>query len=82
MYQISLLYLPEERNASNAKIQITHADGIDNRIWNMKEGDKFGFAVEIGKYRCVKEGTTSVTISNEGADGVVVADSVAFIKVN
>jgi hypothetical protein len=82
MYQISLLYLPDEKNASNAKIQVTHADGTDNRVWNMKQGDKFGFALEVGKYRCLKAGITKVTISNESADGVVVADSVAFVKID
>ena len=81
IYQISLLYLPDqERNASNARIRINHADGIDNITWDMKQGDKFGFALEIGTYRFEKGKAAHVTISNEGADGMVVADAVAFVK--
>jgi len=81
IYQISLLYLPDkERNASNARIRIHHADGIDNITWDMKQGDKFGFAMEIGTYCFEKGKAAHVTISNEGADGVVVADAVAFVK--
>jgi len=81
IYQFSLLYLPDqERNASNARIRIHHADGIDNKTWDMKQGDKFGFALEIGRYRFEKGKKANVTISNEGADGVVVADAVAFVR--
>jgi hypothetical protein len=79
-YQVSLLYLPNEKNASNAKIQVTHADGICEQGWNMKEGDKFGFALEIGTYFFEKGKPVIVAISNEEADGVVVADAVAFVK--
>jgi hypothetical protein len=47
-YPVSILYLPDDRNVSNAKIQVHHEDGISEKIWNMREGDKFGFALEIG----------------------------------
>ncbi len=46
----------------------------------MKQGDKFGFAMEIGTYSFEKAKAAHVTISNESADGVVVADAVAFVK--
>jgi len=81
-YQISLLYLPDEKNASNATIQIHHAEGVDKKFWNMKEGDKFGFALEVGTYRFKQDKTAKLTISNENADGFVVADSVAFVKIS
>jgi len=80
-YQISLLYLPNDKNASNANVRVGSADGIDDKIWNMKEGDKYGFSLEIGTYRFEKGKSAYVTISNEGADGIVVANSVAFVKV-
>ena len=81
-YQISLLYLPNDKNASNANVRVGSADGIYDKIWNMKEGDKYGFALEIGTYRFEKGKSAYVTISNEGADGIVVANSVAFVKVS
>ena len=79
-YQISLLYSPDGKNASNATIQVHHADGIDEKSWNMKKGDKYGFALEVGVYRFEKNKPAKLIISNAGADGIVVADSVAFVK--
>jgi len=80
-YQISLLYLPNKKNASNAKIQVHHATGVAEKSWNMKKGDKFGFALEVGTYTFKSNKPAKVVISNEGANGIVVADSVAFVKV-
>lgn len=80
-YQVSLLYLPNAKYASRAKIQVYHADGVSEQSWDMTKGDKFGFAVEIGTYRFQKDRPARVRISNEGADGMLVADSVAFAKI-
>lgn len=81
-YQISLLYKPDKANASDALVRIEHADGVSRVRWNLQTGSKRGFAVEVGKYPFKKGEPASITISNEGADGTVVADSVAFVKVN
>jgi len=81
-YQVSILYLPSEKNASNAKIQVHHADGISVITWNMREGDKFGFALEVGQYRFKSGEVAKVIISNNDADGIVVANSIAFVKIN
>jgi hypothetical protein len=80
-YQISLLYKPRQSNATNARITIHHAEGIAEINWNMKQGSKHGFAVEIGRFPFETAKPAKVVISNEGADGVVTADSVAFVKV-
>lgn len=79
-YQLSILYLPNPKNASNVKIQIQHADGVNDIIWDMTKGDKFGFSVEMGKYQFKKGGIAKIRISNQGANGKVVANSVAFVK--
>lgn len=80
-YQISLLYKPDAQNASNAAIAIHHAEGIAHLRWNMKKGSKHGFAVEVGRYPFKTGMPAKVVISNAAADGTVVADSVAFVKV-
>ena len=49
--------------------------------WNMKQGSKHGFAVELGNYRFKAAKTAKVTLSTIGANGDVIADSVAFVKV-
>jgi hypothetical protein len=80
-YQIALLYKPNSQNASNARIMIHHAHGVAETRWNMKTGNERGFAVEVGKYAFQAGGPAKVVISNEGANGTVIADSVAFVKV-
>jgi parallel beta-helix repeat protein len=80
-YRVALLYKPAKDNASNAKIAIHHAEGVAEVKWNMKEGSAHGFAVSIGEYLFTVENPAEVVISTDGADGAVIADSVAFVKV-
>ena len=82
IYKICLMYFPNEKNASNAKITVKHALEETDVVWNFKKGDQYGFAVALGEYYLNKDQPTSVTISNTGADGFIVADGVGFIKVN
>ena len=81
-YKICLIYLPGENNATNASLNIIHADGQEESEWNMKEGDELGFALEVGKYRFDPEKPARITISNSKADGDIIADAVAFIKMD
>ena len=79
-YQISLLYKPGTDRASNVPVTIDHADGVAKVAWNMRKGSRFGFAVPIGTYRFVASKANTVRLSTSGADGKVIADSVAFVK--
>ncbi len=81
-YKICLMYFPNEKNASNAKITVKYAQKESVIDWNFKKGDKLGFAVQVGEYYLDKEKPASVTISNTGADGFIIADGVGFIKTN
>jgi len=80
-YQISLLYSPSSHNATNALIRIKHARGIANVNWNMQQGSQRGFAVGLGNYQFEEEKTATVTLSTAGANGDVIADSAAFVKI-
>lgn len=80
-YQISLLYKPGGDRASNVPVAITHADGTANLSWNMQQGSTHGFAVELGTYRFESAETNTVTLSTTGANGKVIADAVAFVKI-
>jgi hypothetical protein len=80
-YQILLLYKPGPDRASNAPVTIAHADGTAVVDWNMKQGSNHGFAVPVATYRFKAGGNHTVTLGTEGADGKVIADSVAFVKV-
>ncbi len=81
LYKITLMYFPRNTNASNAKITLTHANGEETIEWNFRKGDGLGFAVEVGEYPLNKDNPATLTISNSGADGFIVADGVGFIKV-
>ena len=81
-YKICLMYFPNEKNASNAKITVRNVKGEESIDWNFKKGDRWGFAVVLGEYYLEKDKPASVAFSNTGADGYIVADGVGFIKVN
>lgn len=80
-YQISLIYYRGADRATNVPVAIDHADGIAKVAWNMRQGSKFGFAVPVGTYRFRAAETNTVTLATGGADGKVIVDSVAFVKV-
>lgn len=81
-YRISLLYKPGKDRASNVPVSIRHAGGIDTITWDMTRGSRFGFAVPVGTYRFAASDNNTVTLETDGVNGKVVADSVAFVKVN
>jgi hypothetical protein len=80
-YQLSLLYKPNPANATNAGIRVHHADGVDNLKWDMTKGNKNGFSVVVGRYNFEQGKPARLVITNEGADGTVLADAVAIVKV-
>ncbi|MCP4645441.1 MAG: hypothetical protein GY851_33665 [bacterium] len=79
-YLVCLRYKPGESNATEGQLRIDHAGGQDTRTWDFSKGHNNGFAVKVGVYRFEPDAPASVTISNEGADGPVVADSVVYVK--
>ena len=79
-YQISLLYQPGADRASNVPVTIRHADGIATVSWNMRQGSRHGFAVDVGSYRFKASQTHTVTLGTAGTDGKVIVDSVAVVK--
>jgi hypothetical protein len=79
-YAVSLRYLPRGHHASNAAVRVEYAAGDDVQTWNLQRGHRHGFDVKIGEYHFDPDRPATVTISNPGADGVVVADSVSYVK--
>lgn len=80
MYKVCLAYFPDEKSASNAKITIQHASGVENLEWNFRKGDKLGFALRVGVCYFEKGKPATLTISNENADGYIIADGVGIVK--
>lgn len=81
-YDVCLMYFPGNQNASNAKMTVRDANGEQTLKWNFRKGDGLGFAVKVGKYYFEKEKPAEIILSNEDADGYIIADGVGFIKVD
>jgi hypothetical protein len=79
-YKVCLMYFPDPKSASNAKITIQHANGVDTLQWTFRKGDNLGFSVRVGSYYFEKGKLATLTISNENADGYIIADAVGLIK--
>jgi hypothetical protein len=80
LYKLCIMYFPDEKAASNATITIQHATGIETKRWNFRKGDNLGFAIRIGDYYFEKGKPATLIISNENADGHIIADAVGMIK--
>ena len=79
-YKVCLMYFPDPRNATNATLSITHANGTEQRTWTFRKGDPLGFSVLVGNYYFEQGRKAVVVIGNEGADGQVLADAVGIIR--
>jgi hypothetical protein len=78
-YDVRFSYPPHGNRATNARVTIAYRGGeatltVDQR---KNEGDEMHF-ISLGTYS-FDAGEATVTISNEGADGYVVADAVQFL---
>ena len=80
VYLVCLLYKPRDENASNATLTVAHAEETEDLFWNLRRGNKHGFAVKVGKYFFKPGEDAHIALSSDGADGFVVADAVAFVK--
>ena len=80
-YRVSLLYKPDPGNATNSRVEVRHAEGTSTMHWNMTRGSKHGFSVEIGSFTFEPESAAELVLSNRDADGAVIADSVAFVRI-
>ncbi|MFN5912763.1 MAG: right-handed parallel beta-helix repeat-containing protein [Chitinophagaceae bacterium] len=79
-YKVCIMYFPDEKNASNATISIEHPRGTEQLTWNFRTGDNLGFSIVLGEYALVKGSPVKIKISNENADGYIIADGIGIIK--
>ena len=85
-YDIVFIYVPHPNRASNVPVMVsavsapTHTTNEVTRKVDERRTDTDGF-VSLGKFHLAQGRATSVTVSNRGTDGYVVADGVQFIPV-
>jgi hypothetical protein len=77
-YEVRLAYSPSSNRATNALVAIEHEGGIATLTVDQQvEPPIDGLFVSLGTYGF--QDAASVTISNEGANGYVIADAVQLI---
>ncbi len=79
-YEVRFAYTPGSNRATNASIRISSADGdktvtVNERLAPLLDGH----FVSLGAFRHEPNGQFFVIVTNEGADGHVIADAVQFL---
>ncbi|MDH3718517.1 MAG: DUF1553 domain-containing protein, partial [Planctomycetota bacterium] len=81
MYEVRLSYAPGSNRATNTRVTIDHQDGQAAVTVNQaKDPPIDGLYISLGRYRFEADTKSAVTITNKGADGVVIVDSVQFLS--
>jgi hypothetical protein len=80
-YEVRLAYTPNNNRATNVPVMIKHAGGEAKVTVNERQPAPVNeLFVSLGSFEFGSE--TTVTISNEGADGYVVVDALQIIEAN
>jgi hypothetical protein len=81
-YEVRFAYAPHNNRATNAKVRIFSADGESTVVVNQQvPAPEDSLWISLGKYRFEKDGQSFVMVTNEGANGVVIADAVQFLPI-
>jgi hyaluronate lyase len=79
-YKVSIWWLEHSNRSTVVPVEIHHKGGVDSATLNQRTpGSKWH---ELGTYAFAGGGSEYITISNEGANGYVVADAVKFERLN
>ena len=78
-YEVYLWWQPGGDRATNAKIIVNHARGKDIKQLNQRKAIVRGWNV-IGTYQL--DENSYIRISNDNANGKIVADAARFLKIN
>jgi len=82
VYEVRISYSAHANRASNVPVIIRHADGESTVKVNQRRPGRAGPGMEsLGTWRFTKEQPATVTISNAGTDGYVIADVVQLLPV-
>lgn len=82
-YTVRFSYTASANRTSKVTLRVFSADGDKAITINQQEVPGIdGLWVSLGDYRFEKDGQAFVLLSNEGADGHVVADAVQFLPID
>ncbi|MEX2382494.1 MAG: hypothetical protein WD490_08925, partial [Opitutales bacterium] len=77
-YAVYMIWAADWNRASNAPVDIAHTAGVTTLSVNQQADN--GVWVLLGVFDFAASGTGNVLIRNDGANGYVVADAVAFVQ--
>lgn len=81
-YEVRLAYNHAASRASNVPVTIQHAEGRTVvHVDQTQQPPIDGIFVSLGRFRFEEGQDGSVTLSNEGTQGYVIADAVQFVRV-
>ncbi|MFN9347900.1 MAG: DUF1549 domain-containing protein, partial [Planctomycetota bacterium] len=82
-YTVRMSYAHGDNRSSKTQVRVFSADGDSLITVNQKSPPpEDGIWIHLGKYRFEKGGAAFVIVSNENADGHVIADAVQFVPEN
>ncbi len=80
VYEVRLSYSHGDNRATNSLVRVFSAEGeIEKRIDQRQPGPVEGLWVSLGKFRFEQNGQAYLVVSNDGANGHVIADAVQFL---
>ncbi|MDA7653207.1 DUF1553 domain-containing protein [bacterium] len=80
-YEVHISYTHHPNRSSNTFVKILHKDGVaTRRINQQKQPSLDGYFISLGTYAFPEGVHDALEISNEGANGTIVADAVQFIS--
>ena len=82
-YDVRIGYTPYPNRASNVPVEIMHHEGISEVVVNQKLKPAIeGIFHSTGQYHFEAGITYTVTVSNSGTDGYVIADAIQVVPVS
>ena len=82
-YEVQLSYTGGSGRSQNIPVRIQHADGIAKLTINQKPKPPIDkMFLSLGQFRFESAHEATITISNEGTQGHVIADAVRFIELD
>ncbi len=79
-YEVRLAYPPNTNRSSKVPVVVEHANGKQTITVNQKQVPPIeGVFISLGEFEFAEGKAAAVTVSNEGADGYVVIDSVQWL---
>lgn len=81
VYEVYIIYAPDKNRATNALVTVHSANGAKElRVDQTQKPVDGSYWYPLGRYTFNKGSRGKVVFSNKGADGVVVADAVRFVR--